>query len=32
VVGHVQLHAGQIIVQTKQMAVKDLDLTMPRKR
>jgi uncharacterized damage-inducible protein DinB len=32
VVGHVQLHAGQIIVLTKQMAAKDLDLTMPRKR
>jgi uncharacterized damage-inducible protein DinB len=32
VVGHVQLHAGQIMVLTKQMAAKDLDLTMPRKR
>jgi len=32
VVGHVQLHAGQIIVLTKQMTAKDLDLTMPRKR
>ena len=32
VVGHVQLHAGQIIVLTKQMVAKDLDLTMPRKR
>jgi len=32
VVGHVQLHTGQIIVLTKQMAAKDLDLTMPRKR
>jgi uncharacterized damage-inducible protein DinB len=32
VVGHVQLHAGQIIVLTKQMAATDLDLTMPRKR
>jgi uncharacterized damage-inducible protein DinB len=32
VVGHVQLHAGQVIVLTKQMAAKDLDLTMPRKR
>jgi uncharacterized damage-inducible protein DinB len=32
VVGHVQMHVGQIIVLTKQMAAKDLDLTMPRKR
>jgi uncharacterized damage-inducible protein DinB len=32
VVGHVQMHAGQIIVLTKQMTEKDLDLTMPRKR
>ncbi len=32
VVGHVQLHAGQIIVLTKQMVAKDLDLSMPRKR
>jgi uncharacterized damage-inducible protein DinB len=32
VVGHVQLHTGQIIVLTKQLLARDLDLTMPRKR
>jgi uncharacterized damage-inducible protein DinB len=32
VVGHVQLHAGQIVVLTKQMVARDLDLSMPRKR
>jgi uncharacterized damage-inducible protein DinB len=32
VVGHVQLHAGQIFVLTKQLVQHDLDLTMPRKR
>ena len=32
VVGHVQQHAGQIILLTKQMTGKDLDLTMPRPR
>jgi hypothetical protein len=32
IVGHLQLHAGQIVVLTKQMAAKDLDLTIPRKR
>jgi uncharacterized damage-inducible protein DinB len=32
VVGHVQMHAGQIIVLTKQMLAADLDLSMPRKR
>jgi uncharacterized damage-inducible protein DinB len=32
VVGHVQLHTGQIIVLTKQLAARDLDLTIPRKR
>jgi uncharacterized damage-inducible protein DinB len=32
VVGHVQLHAGQIILLTKQMVARDLDLSMPRKR
>jgi uncharacterized damage-inducible protein DinB len=32
VVGHVQLHTGQIIVLTKQLLAKDLDLSMPRKR
>lgn len=32
VVGHVQLHTGQIILLTKQFVQHDLDLTMPRKR
>lgn len=32
VVGHVQLHIGQIIVLTKQLAAADLDLTIPRPR
>jgi hypothetical protein len=32
VVGHLQLHTGQIILLTKQMAATDLDLSMPRKR
>jgi uncharacterized damage-inducible protein DinB len=32
VVGHVQQHAGQIIVLTKQMSGTDLDFTMPRPR
>jgi Protein of unknown function (DUF1572) len=32
VVGHVQQHVGQIILVTKQMLAKDLDLTMPRPR
>jgi uncharacterized damage-inducible protein DinB len=32
VVAHVDHHAGQIIVLTKQMAAADLDLSMPRKR
>jgi len=32
VVGHVQQHVGQIILLTKQMIEKDLDLTMPRPR
>ena len=32
VVGHVQQHVGQIIVLTKQMTSKDLDLTIPRPR
>jgi uncharacterized damage-inducible protein DinB len=32
VVGHVQLHKGQIIVLTKQLVQRDLDLSMPRKR
>ena len=32
VVGHVQLHVGQIVLLTKQMTAQDLDLTMPRPR
>jgi hypothetical protein len=32
VVGHVQMHVGQIILLTKQMAATDLDLSMPRPR
>jgi uncharacterized damage-inducible protein DinB len=32
VVGHVQLHTGQIVVLTKQILSRDLDLSMPRKR
>lgn len=32
VVGHVQQHAGQIILLTKQMTGRDLDLTIPRPR
>jgi uncharacterized damage-inducible protein DinB len=32
VVGHVQQHMAQIVVLTKQMTHRDLDLTMPRKR
>jgi uncharacterized damage-inducible protein DinB len=32
VVGHVQQHVGQIILLTKQMSRKDLDLTIPRPR
>lgn len=32
VVGHVQQHGGQVIVLTKQMTGKDLDLTVPRPR
>jgi uncharacterized damage-inducible protein DinB len=32
VAGHVQLHAAQIVLLTKQMAGRDLDLSMPRKR
>jgi len=32
VVGHVQQHVGQIILLTKQMTAKDLDLTTPRPR
>lgn len=32
VVGHVQQHTGQIILLTKQMCHRDLDLTIPRPR
>jgi hypothetical protein len=32
VVGHLEYHAGQIILVTKQLAGTDLDLSMPRKR
>jgi hypothetical protein len=32
VVGHVQQHAGQIVLLTKQMTAQDLDLTIPRPR
>jgi hypothetical protein len=32
VTGHLQLHQGQIILLTKQLAGTDLDLSMPRKR
>ena len=32
VVGHVDHHTGQIILLTKQLAAKDLNLSMPRKR
>ena len=32
VVGHVQQHVGQVIVLTKQMVGRDLDLTIPRVR
>jgi hypothetical protein len=32
VFGHLEMHTGQIILLTKQMAGTDLDLTMPRKR
>ena len=32
VTGHLQLHQGQIILLTKQLAAADLDLSIPRKR
>ncbi len=32
VVAHVQLHAGQIILLTKQRTGRDLDLSIPRRR
>jgi uncharacterized damage-inducible protein DinB len=32
IVAHLQMHTGQIILLTKQMTGRDLDLTIPRKR
>lgn len=32
IVGHVEMHTGQIILLTKQLTAADLDLTIPRKR
>ena len=32
IVGHVELHTGQIILLTKQLTAADLNLTLPRKR
>jgi uncharacterized damage-inducible protein DinB len=32
VVGHLEMHTGQIILLTKQLLATDLDLSMPRKR
>ena len=32
IVGHVELHTGQIILLTKQLTATDLDLSIPRKR
>jgi len=32
VVGHLEMHTGQIILLTKQLVANDLDITMPRKR
>jgi len=32
VIGHVEMHTGQIILLTKQLAATDLDLSTPRKR
>jgi len=32
VVGHVEMHTGQIILLTKQLTATDLNLSMPRKR
>ena len=32
VVGHVEMHTGQIILLTKQLTAADLDLTIPRQR
>jgi uncharacterized damage-inducible protein DinB len=32
IVGHLQLHQGQIVLLTKQLLASDLDLSIPRKR
>ena len=32
IVGHFQLHTGQILMLTKQLLARDLDLSIPRKR
>jgi uncharacterized damage-inducible protein DinB len=32
VVGHLEMHTGQIILLTKQLVANDLDLSLPRKR
>ena len=32
IIGHLQLHQGQIILLTKQLCGTDLDLSLPRKR
>ena len=32
IVGHLQLHQGQIILLTKQLIGSDVDLSLPRKR
>jgi hypothetical protein len=32
VVSHLELHAGQIVLLTKQLTRADLDLSIPRKR
>ncbi len=32
IIGHLQLHQGQIILLTKQLTAADLDLSLPRKR
>ena len=32
IVGHLQLHQGQIVLLTKQLTKSDLDLSIPRKR
>ncbi len=32
IIGHLQLHQGQIVLLTKQLTASDLDLSIPRKR